>query len=473
MTRIKKGKEKALIEGEGLRKYGPIMGLDVHKDVIQYCIVTEKRILEEDELENTKGGLRKLVKIIKKRKVRSVAMESTSQYHVKVMYYLLENEIKMLVANPLQTKQTQGKKTDILDARRIAVAHRDGRLKASVIPHYDYWILRKAMRKLVQLINEATKSKQRLSQLFHQKDFNGIRLLKNKTGIDLLSLVINGAITREMISQIINRSTTRKLNFSEKDFMELKAFQEALKPMERITFGTELTQLRTNMLLQEQQQLIYVEMAKKDEQFKRNMELLLSIPGVGPDTAAIILSELADISYFDNPSSLAKWAGLAPKVYQSGHKKNITGKIHKGGNKYMRRAVVLAAQNIYAKAKQNPLHRWMRDKKGVRESKTHKSAYWLVICAGARKLLVYVYHILHNQCPWKFMEIPEEVIEKVVKYIKKKTKTFQKRVLQLEHARKLISEETTKIISGLNVPELSPKYLLYQIIKRPEVHTYT
>lgn len=462
-----------LTEGEGLRKQGPIMGLDVHKDIIQYCIVSEVRLLDEDEVENTKEGLKNLVKIAKRRKVRSVAMESTSQYHVKVMYYLLEHEIRLLVANPLQTKQTQGKKTDVLDARRIAVAHRDGRLKASVVPHYDYWMLRKAMRKLVQLINDATRSKQRLSQLFHQKDFKGARFLKTKTGIEILSLVTKGAITHANITCIINRSTTRKFSLSERDILDLKSFQKSLKSMERITFGTELTQLRTNNLLQKQQQLIYVEMARNDECFKRSMELLLSIPGIGPDTAAIVLSELADISYFENPSSLAKWVGLAPKVYQSGHKKHVTGKIHKGGNKYLRRAVVLAAQNIYAKGKQSPLHQWMRDKKEAREARTHKSAYWLVLCAGARKLLIYIYHILKNQCPWKFMEVSEEIIEKTVKYIKKKTKAFQKRVLQLEHAKNLLSKETTKIISGLNVPELSPKYLLYQILKKPETYTYT
>jgi len=39
----------------------------------------------------------------------------------------------VLVANPRQTKDTQGKKTDKLDARRIYIAHRDGRLKPSVI----------------------------------------------------------------------------------------------------------------------------------------------------------------------------------------------------------------------------------------------------------------------------------------------------------------------------------------------------
>lgn len=135
--------------------------------------------------------------------------------------------------------------------------------------------------------------------------------------------------------------------------------------------------------------------------------------------------------------------------------------------------VVLAAQNIYAKAEQNPLHQWMRDKKEFRESKSHKSTFWLELCVGAQKLLVYIYYILQNQCPWKFMGLPEERIEKVVKYIKKKTKTFQKRVLQLKHARNLLSNELTKIISSLDVPELNPKYLLYQILKPPEAHTYT
>ncbi|MHA1253727.1 MAG: transposase [Candidatus Helarchaeota archaeon] len=42
---------------------------------------------------------------------------------------------------------------------------------------------------------------------------------------------------------------------------------------------------------------------------------------------------MADIGYFPSPKKLVKWAGLAPRVYQSGHKKKITGKIHKGGNK--------------------------------------------------------------------------------------------------------------------------------------------
>ena len=394
-------------------------------------------------------------------------MESTSQYHVKVVYHLLENHINILVANPQQTKQTQGKKTDKLDARRIAISHRDGRLKSSVIPHYDYWMLRKAMRKLVSLTNDATKSKQRLSQLFHQKDFKNKKLLKSKTGLEILTLVSKGMISEESIKEIINRSIRKKVKFTREEFKELQLFQASLKPMERITFGAELTQLRVNMLMQEQHQMLYVEFAKKDMRFRKDMELLLSIPGVGPDTAAIVLSEIADISYFEKPASLAKWAGLAPRVYQSGHKKNITGKIHKGGNKYLRRAVVLAAQNIYAKVKHNPLHQFMRDKKEVKESQTNKSAYWLSLCAGARKLLIYIYYILKDQCSWKLLRVPEDLVQKVKNYIIKKVKSFQKRMEQYEHLKESIPETMDLLISGIPVPDISPKYLIRQILNQP------
>ena len=56
------------------------------------------------------------------------------------------------------------------------------------------------------------------------------------------------------------------------------------------------------------------------------MELLLTIPGVGPDTAAIVLAEVVDVKLFSKPEKLVKWSGLAPRVLQSGHRKKKTEK---------------------------------------------------------------------------------------------------------------------------------------------------
>ena len=46
--------------------------------------------------------------------------------------------------------------------------------------------------------------------------------------------------------------------------------------------------------------------------------LLMSLPGLGAVTCATFLAEVGDISRFPNASKLASYAGLAPKVRQSG-----------------------------------------------------------------------------------------------------------------------------------------------------------
>jgi len=69
-----------------------------------------------------------------------------------------------------------------------------------------------------------------------------------------------------------------------------------------------------------------VQVAQSNEAFRAMMKLLMSIPGIGPDTAAEVLAEIVDISYFPTAPQLMKWAGLAPRVHQSGHRKRSWGK---------------------------------------------------------------------------------------------------------------------------------------------------
>ena len=70
-----------LVQGEGRRKAGPIMGIDVHKDTNYYCILTENKILDEGSVLNTNDGISKLIKLCVKYHVVSTAVESTAQYH--------------------------------------------------------------------------------------------------------------------------------------------------------------------------------------------------------------------------------------------------------------------------------------------------------------------------------------------------------------------------------------------------------
>jgi len=71
---------------------------------------------------------------------------------LKAFWKLTEGCVKVLVANPLQTKAAQGVKTDPEDARRIAIAFRDGRLKPSVVCTPEQYSMRKLNRDAIKKV---------------------------------------------------------------------------------------------------------------------------------------------------------------------------------------------------------------------------------------------------------------------------------------------------------------------------------
>jgi len=47
---------------------------------------------------------------------------------------------------------------------------------------------------------------------------------------------------------------------------------------------------------------------------------LLTIPGIGQSTAAVVVAEVGNIDRFDSDNALVSHAGLDPVVHQSGEK---------------------------------------------------------------------------------------------------------------------------------------------------------
>ena len=66
---------------------------------------------------------------------------------------------------------------------------------------------------------------------------------------------------------------------------------------------------------------------------------LTSITGIGPVLGAVILSEIRDIACFPSADKLAAYAGLNPKVKQSGDMKSSAVHMSKRGSPYLHRAI--------------------------------------------------------------------------------------------------------------------------------------
>jgi len=97
-----------LVEVEVKGKLGSIMGIDVHKDVLIYCILIKTKYFEEFQVSNNKG-IYVLISTIKRLHVSGVVVESTAQYYFKLIFALIDLDILVLVANPHQIKSRQGK----------------------------------------------------------------------------------------------------------------------------------------------------------------------------------------------------------------------------------------------------------------------------------------------------------------------------------------------------------------------------
>lgn len=80
----------------------------------------------------------------------------------------------------------------------------------------------------------------------------------------------------------------------------------------------------------------------KNEDFKRDYDLLVSIPGVGFVTAAMILGELGDLRRFGGARQVAAHAGLTPAKSDSG-KQSKPARMSKKGNGRVRQGLYMAA----------------------------------------------------------------------------------------------------------------------------------
>ena len=79
--------------------------------------------------------------------------------------------------------------------------------------------------------------------------------------------------------------------------------------------------------------------------WQHQIDLLQTIPGVGPKVAQVIIAETgADMSRFPTAAHLAAWAGLAPAMNESAGRQSRAGK--RRGNKWLNAMLVEAAGSV-------------------------------------------------------------------------------------------------------------------------------
>lgn len=255
-------------------------GIDISKDVFDVMDSNGNY----NQFENDFKGFKKFVKLLDKN--YHCVMEATGYYHYKLAYYLIENNIRVSVENPLSVKRfiqmrLSKIKTDKSDAKMICQYAQSVDLK-----------LWKGQTKSQIECLQIT----RLLNLY----FKQTTALKNK---------IHGEDVLGNPSSLVVRSLKRSLKFKQK---EIKSLEEKL----------------TEIVKQDHQELL---------------TRLQSIPGLGRKTSIMLIVLTDGFERFTSASELCSYSGLTPIIRQSGSSVRGRARISKMGNRKLRNLLFMCS----------------------------------------------------------------------------------------------------------------------------------
>jgi transposase len=232
-----------------------------------------------------------------------------------------------------------------------------------------------------KLVKERTEHKNRTQKIL---DSACIRLatffsdLFCKSGLKILKGILSGVPPEEIVRKLPKRLHPQS------DAI-LDTIQTQVSDHQLIQLQTSVMMIELlNGKIKELERIILNELQRRD---RRKLQILMSVPGIGPIGSTTLLAEIGEITDFSSPDKLAKWVGITPRVYQSADKLH-TGSITKQGSKHIRWILVEIAHSCIRT--KNTVLRTFFDRIFLR------SGYKKAIVALARKILTLVWHLLTN-----------------------------------------------------------------------------
>jgi len=306
-------------------------GLDIGKRELKACVrVPGPRGGRRQEIRTfstTTPGLLRLRDWLVEREVTLVGMESTGVYW-KPVFYLLEDDVECWLLNPQHMRNVPGRKSDVSDAAWIARLVEDGLVRASFVPPPEIRQLRSLTRYRASVVRDRAREVQRVHATLEDA---GIKL--GSVASDVL-----GVSARKMIQGLIENAErsrpTDPAGLADLAYGRMRRKTAQLTDALTGRFSAHHARLLRMMLTRIDQAEATVaaldqEIAAEMAPFRRQLELLDTIPGVGTRVAEVIIAETGgDMSRFPTPEHLASWAGLCPGNHESAGRQVGRGRRH-------------------------------------------------------------------------------------------------------------------------------------------------
>lgn len=343
---------------------GPIVSIDVSKGKSDYQAFKNLNVkyTGSRSIKHTKEGFDEIVNLVREMEKKletevCVVYEATGVYHRVLKKVLEDNNIKQFIINPLLSAKTRkndslrSPKTDKLDPKSIAKTYYSHSLHNSHKQETIYHELRELSRYyediLVHIRKDKVAFRAQLDIVFPGYDtlFDDLygpvalaviekyphpEMLQRKK-INTVSKVIQSktchrqAVSDTMADKAIEYSKTI-YSGCDKDDIEVLILQRFIKKLKEDMAEAERT---------------IGEMIKLAQELP-NFSIIKSIPGIGDNLAARIIAELGDMTKFKKKNELVAFAGLDPRISESGKNDGDHMHITKKGNKRLRCLLYLA-----------------------------------------------------------------------------------------------------------------------------------
>lgn len=303
------------------------IGIDVAKRSLEIHRLPEG---QARTFSNELAGWQELLTWLGNQTPQLICLEATGGYEKPLVHFLQEHQLPVAVVNPRQVRDY---------ARAMNQLAKTDAIDARVLAQF-------ASQMNPRTTEFICKSREKLKQL---------------------------TTRRRQIKQMITRETNRQKQTSD------PAIRDMIE---------EVIDLYRKQLKQLDDQIDQV--VSSDPSLVQRQELLVSVPGVGLSTAAVLIAELPELGEL-NRQKIARLAGLAPTNRDSGTMRGR--RTIGGGRNQVRHALYMAALS------------------GIRFNQTIRSFYLQLIekgkpkmqalLAATRKLLVILNTMVKNQTKWK------------------------------------------------------------------------
>lgn len=377
-----------------------LVGIDVAKDKHDCFIMnSEGEVLAKPfTILNNKEGFdflyEKIQSVSSSDKIK-VGLEATGHYSYNIIGFLLNKDLATFILNPLHTNlyrkslSLRKTKTDKIDSKTIAMMLlSDVSLKSYSDISYHNEDLKSLTRYRFSKVEERAKLKTSLSRLA-QILFPELEKLVPTLHMTSIYQLLEEFPSASAIASVHLTRLTKLLSKASKGHYDRETaikIRDAAKNSIGSNMPAKSLELKHTIKLI---RALTIDIDEIEAEISKMMDKIASpittIPGIGNNMGAMIISEIGDFSRFSSPDKILAYAGYSPSTYQSGKLDNCYAHMEKRGSRYLRYALFQATQRV--------CHLDSTFSAYLAKKRAEGKHYYVAISHAVKKLVRVIFHL--------------------------------------------------------------------------------